>query len=173
MDPLSVAATLFSVVQIAWAILDSTRRITFNVVDYARVYGISGLVLWLLGGNDIWQMQAQVLASLDDDVAMRFRNSIQEECTMKAVAVLGSHVRSVAEIELMLAGCNCGSDSHHSTITTIPALGGSRCLDCQSCHCGDGCLLHERATQGHGATPKSKPDYSLDKRQTRPLANGI
>lgn len=92
MDPLSVAATLFSVVQIAWAILDSTRRITFNVVDYARVYGISGLVLWLLGGNDIWQMQAQVLASLDDDVAMRFRNSIQEECTMKAVAVLGSHV---------------------------------------------------------------------------------
>lgn len=57
-------------------------------MHYFILYGVSGPVLWLFGDTSVWHMHVQVLGSLDDDVAMGFRNSIQNECTMKAVAVL-------------------------------------------------------------------------------------
>ena len=86
MDPLSVSSSVIQLISLARAVTSYTFSVT-NRLDYIKLYGISGLVLFFFGSPIVWQLQARVLGSLDDKDALEFRKSMQDECTMTAVAV--------------------------------------------------------------------------------------
>lgn len=55
---------------------------------HVQVYGlISGSIVWAFSNSRVWHMQKQLLSSVDDDYAIRFKNSVQSECKMMAVTV--------------------------------------------------------------------------------------
>ena len=60
----------------------------FRPSAYVRLYGISGIVVAVFGSRNIWEMQAEVLGSRNDETAMAFRKSVQDESTTSAVAVI-------------------------------------------------------------------------------------
>lgn len=51
------------------------------------LYGALGALLFFFGSRTTWSVEAQVLGRLDEDDAMQFKKSVQDECTMVSVAV--------------------------------------------------------------------------------------
>lgn len=51
------------------------------------LYGAPGIILYLFGSRTTWNVEAQVLGRQDEDDAMQFKKSVQDECTMVSVAV--------------------------------------------------------------------------------------
>lgn len=64
-------------------------------VQYVRLYGISGIVVTLFGAGNVWDMQAEVLGSRNDETALAFRKSVQDESITCAIAVTGPLAWSV------------------------------------------------------------------------------
>ncbi|MCJ1470696.1 hypothetical protein MMC07_009343, partial [Pseudocyphellaria aurata] len=64
----------------------SFRAYVSRAVSYVRLYGISGCVVEIYGTKNVWDMQAEVLGSRNDETAMAFRKSVQDESTSCAVA---------------------------------------------------------------------------------------
>lgn len=94
MEFLSLVPSALSVVQLGFSVSKYVYGSTTSVFYYTRLYGFAaGLVVWGSGSKTAWRMQAQVLRSLNDDDAMRFRTSMQDECNMIAVAVGGQSDR--------------------------------------------------------------------------------
>jgi len=58
-----------------------------SVFFFLMLYGPAGIVIWTFGSREVWQMQMQVLSSPDDADAMNFKQSIQQESSIIAVAV--------------------------------------------------------------------------------------
>lgn len=52
-----------------------------------EIYGIWGIALLVFGSRTTWRIEAYVLARLDDENALSFKKSIQDECTMISIAV--------------------------------------------------------------------------------------
>lgn len=86
-DPISIAGSLAQISSLITSFPKSFYLVTSDVIGYSRLYGISGFIVWWFGSKNVWRMQAQVLGGLKDEDAMAFRKSIQDECTMTAVAV--------------------------------------------------------------------------------------
>ncbi|MCJ1428527.1 hypothetical protein MMC29_006437 [Sticta canariensis] len=72
----------------------------YRPLGYVRLYGISGAVVAVFGSRNIWEMQAEVLGSLNDETAMAFRKSVQDESTTSSVA--GAIVAQIAITALSL-----------------------------------------------------------------------
>ena len=76
-------------IEIAGLLLRSQADIYFyRPLDFVRLYGISGAVVAVFGNRNIWELQAEVLGSRNDETAMTFRKSVQDESTTSAVAVI-------------------------------------------------------------------------------------
>lgn len=55
---------------------------------HLQVYGpLSGSMIWAFSSRRVWHMQKQFLSSVDDDYAIRFKNSVQSECKIMAITV--------------------------------------------------------------------------------------
>jgi hypothetical protein len=56
--------------------------------DLAKLYGYpAGVTLYLFGSRTTWRTEAYVLGKVNDDDALNFKKSVQDECTMISVAV--------------------------------------------------------------------------------------
>lgn len=51
------------------------------------LYGPSGIILNSFGSQAVWRIQAEIIGGMDDEAAMSFKKSAQDECTMISVAV--------------------------------------------------------------------------------------
>ena len=134
MDPLSIAGSITQVIQLTSAVQLYFSLSTSNSISYLKLYGISGILVEIFGNNDVWRMQAQVLGSLNDDDALTFRQSIQNECNMEAVAV-GAWEPSSNDTELKGLGRYRCANSDHSFIASVSqpdSLGGAGPMDIQS-----------------------------------------
>ena len=87
MDPLSIAGSVSQLISLSIDTLSLFTSIGTTRFQYVRLYGLSGIVLSVFGSTAVWHLQAKVLGSLDDKDALEFRKSMQDECTMTAVAV--------------------------------------------------------------------------------------
>lgn len=98
MDPLSISASVIQITSLISAILRFQRNAYFiRPVQYVRIYGIiSGVVVTAFGARNVWDMQAEVLGSRNDETAMAFRKTVQDESTTCAVAVIELHIFSVS-----------------------------------------------------------------------------
>jgi hypothetical protein len=56
-----------------------------------QLYEISAVPLYLFGSRTTWRTQAFVLGTADDGHAIDFKRAVQDECTMKSVAVSTIH----------------------------------------------------------------------------------
>jgi hypothetical protein len=56
-------------------------------VHLTKLYGPSGIILYLFGSRTTWRTEAHVLGRLNDSDARDFKKSVQDECTMISVAV--------------------------------------------------------------------------------------
>lgn len=74
-------------VQYALIIFKVTRLIFQRFLELNRLYGLSGFIIALSGSSNVWQAEARVLGDMNNDQAMEFRKSVQDECSMIAVAV--------------------------------------------------------------------------------------
>ncbi|KAF5852571.1 hypothetical protein GGP41_007956 [Bipolaris sorokiniana] len=61
-------------------------RCFLSILFFTKNYGVSGLVLCFFGNRDIWRVQVQVLRSTSDIDTINFRKSVQEGCSIIAVA---------------------------------------------------------------------------------------
>ncbi|KAJ6138338.1 hypothetical protein N7471_004824 [Penicillium samsonianum] len=57
-----------------------------RILALIRLYGLSGMLVAFCGSSNVWQVEAKVIGELDDDQAIEFRKSVQDECSMIAVA---------------------------------------------------------------------------------------
>jgi len=62
-------------------------RRALTSIRLLNLYGPSGFLLYYFGSLTTWRVEAQVLGRLDDDDAMGFKKSVQDEGTMVSVAV--------------------------------------------------------------------------------------
>lgn len=69
------------------AVLNGLKRVVDRIFALNRLYGLSGLVVAFCGSSKVWEIEARLLGELDDNHAAEFRKSIQDECSMIAVAV--------------------------------------------------------------------------------------
>jgi hypothetical protein len=80
---------------IVFDVADFCARQFFRGLKLCKLYGVSGIPLVLFGNRTIWRIQAQVLGQVKDDdalaLALAFKKSAYDECTMIAVAVRRSH----------------------------------------------------------------------------------
>lgn len=96
MDPLSVTASLLSLTDLGLQLSQYYFDFYFvRPVSYVRLYGISGVVVAAFGSKNVWNMQAEVLGNRNDESAMAFRKSVQDESTTCAVAVIEPDILSV------------------------------------------------------------------------------
>lgn len=72
---------------VPWKTLQALRR----PLDLFDLYGYPGLALFLFGSRTTWT-EAYVLGKVNDEDAMNFKKSVQDECTMISVAVSLSSV---------------------------------------------------------------------------------
>ncbi|KAI9764622.1 MAG: hypothetical protein M1839_005797 [Geoglossum umbratile] len=102
-EALAVFGVVTSVVQIVDLGVSVVRR-TFELGSsirfFTKYYNLAGVVLWVFGSPDVWRMQLQVLASMDDRVAMDFKKSMQDESSI--VAVAGTILAQIAITALSL-----------------------------------------------------------------------
>lgn len=57
-----------------------------SLVLHIQLYGTSGLLVWAFANKRVWHMQWRAL-SLDDEDAIKFKNSVLSESQMIAVTV--------------------------------------------------------------------------------------
>ena len=58
-------------------------RISF----FTKHYGLTGIVLWCFASREVWQIQLQVVRSIDDGDVTNYKKSAQEDSNIIAVAV--------------------------------------------------------------------------------------
>lgn len=73
---------------VPWKTFQALRR----PLDLFDLYGYPGLALFLFGTRTTWRTEAYVLGKVNDEDAMNFKKSVQDECTMVSVAVSLSSV---------------------------------------------------------------------------------
>jgi hypothetical protein len=56
-------------------------------IHFLEIYGLPGLCVFSFVSRSAWQTEARILGSVDDADTMQFKGSVQDECTMLAVAV--------------------------------------------------------------------------------------
>ena len=82
---------MFEAVDEAYKLSGAVARAPIKTVEtlsfFTSRYGPSGIFIWIFGSREVWQMQMQVLGSLDDADAINFKKSIQQESSIIAVAV--------------------------------------------------------------------------------------
>lgn len=98
MDPLSLTASVLSVVSLASAIVKSVRE-TFSANAFLlKHYGLAGLLLTAFGSKDVLRSELQVLATDDEQVALDFKKATQDESNMIAIAVRTGHDSDVTTL---------------------------------------------------------------------------
>ncbi|TLD30016.1 hypothetical protein E2P81_ATG06669 [Venturia nashicola] len=95
---MTVAPTLMNAFYITALVAQQALK-SFRLLT---LYGPSGLLLYYFGSLVTWRVEAQVLGQLDDDEAMQFKKSVQDECTM--VSVAAAIVAQIAITGLSLNG---------------------------------------------------------------------
>ena len=102
MDPLSVVASLASVVSLAIQVLSLVK--SYEKLAISRTYGRPlGWVIVTFFGNTATEYERieRIVLRGSDDEALRFRDSVITECNMTAVAVS----RSLRVIDLVIDLC--------------------------------------------------------------------
>lgn len=89
MDPAILIGAAYFTALVAHQALKSIRLVI--------LYGPSGIFLYYFGSLVTWRVEAQVLGQLDDNEAMQFKKSVQDECTMVSVAVSSIKYNAVPE----------------------------------------------------------------------------
>lgn len=56
--------------------------------EYLKLYGVYGVVILVFGARNVWDMEAEVVGSRNDETAMAFKKTVQDESTTCAVAVI-------------------------------------------------------------------------------------
>jgi hypothetical protein len=74
-------------VEYVQAVLNGLKGVVDRIFALNRLYGLSGLVVAFCGSSKVWEIEAKLLGELDDKHAAEFKKSIQDECSMIAVAV--------------------------------------------------------------------------------------
>ena len=87
MDPLSAAASVTVILQLAGTILRYPYTTSFSLRSYTILYGVAGPVIWGFGSRGVWTLEAKVLASTEEKDATGFRKAMQRERNMTTVAV--------------------------------------------------------------------------------------
>jgi hypothetical protein len=67
--------------------VETTEDIFRRPFNLIQTYGPSGIIAWAFGSQTVWRAEARVLETLNDDDAIAFKKSIQDECTTISVAV--------------------------------------------------------------------------------------
>lgn len=75
------------VVQAFWAGVQATRGNVERIVALSHLYGPAGFIVAYFGSSSVWNVEAQIIGERNDKQALEFRKSIQDECSMIAVAV--------------------------------------------------------------------------------------
>lgn len=68
-----------------WKYFVQQALITFY--EYIVIYGTSGVLLWSFGSRDVWNVQANMLGSMNDGDAVAYRDSVQSAANSIGVAV--------------------------------------------------------------------------------------
>jgi fructose-1,6-bisphosphatase len=87
MRALAFATLLINVVEIPIRLFSLCKNVFQQSVALYDLYGSSATLLLLLGSRTTWVTEAQVLGRFQDEEALQFRQSVQDECTMVSVAV--------------------------------------------------------------------------------------
>lgn len=85
---------LFPAAEMFLDVADAVARHGLRAIRLLKLYGRSGLFLFLFGSKLTWRMEAQVLGELNDEDALAFKKCVQDECTMVSVAVSRSSDRA-------------------------------------------------------------------------------
>lgn len=81
-------ASIFDGATLAYTITgEPVLRLIINASQLVDLYGASGLLMLIFGSGTAWHVQVETLGRLDDDSAMAFKSSVQNECGMVSVAV--------------------------------------------------------------------------------------
>lgn len=75
------------IVVVLWLVPLKTIQAVRRPLDLYRLYGYSSVVLLLFGSWTTWRTEAFVLGKVNDEDALSFKKSVQDECTMISVAV--------------------------------------------------------------------------------------
>ena len=78
-------STAAAVITIAAALIQAPLKTIQSLDFFISLYEPAGIVIF--GSREVWQMQMQILGSVDDADAMNFKKSIQQESSIIAVAV--------------------------------------------------------------------------------------
>lgn len=87
---------------------------------FRKQYGILGIILWLFGSRDVWQMQLQVLHSTSSTDAVSFKESVQNESSIIAVAVSKHQHRGTSSVTKHTQGHDFCSDCDNCVILGRP-----------------------------------------------------
>ena len=162
MDPLSLTASVASLTSVVLQFYFDFYFV--RPISYVRLYGISGVVVAAFGSKNVWDIQAEVLGSRNDETAMAFRKSVQDESTTCAVAVIEPYILSVNNW-LMLVECYRFTNCHYSVVASISqpsTLGSSRILDLQSHLRHHGSLLRKYTASKYGTPLTPWPSQRMD-----------
>jgi hypothetical protein len=87
MDPVAMMSIAIELISIGLDIGDIGARAVASSIPLIRLYGPRGLLLFVFGDRTAWRTQAAVLGNLEDEEAMAFKKSVQNECSMVSIAV--------------------------------------------------------------------------------------
>lgn len=83
MDPLSITG---SVITLASTVITVLKFYTATTSLVQRG-GPAALLYVLFGSRTTWRSEAHVLGTVNDQIALDFKKSVQDECSMVSVAV--------------------------------------------------------------------------------------
>ena len=112
---LSITSTVIDLLQLSSSVASYPVGSVSDLIALLRLYGISGYFVWAYGSQSVWRMQAKLLGSFNDNDAMAFRKSMQDECTMTAVAVCLSQ-RFYLAARLIFEGCHRSTNRYHRAV---------------------------------------------------------
>lgn len=143
-------------------------RCFLSILFFTKNYGVSGLVLCFFGNRDIWRVQVQVLRSTSDIDTINFRKSVQEGCSIIAVAVR-TCVRPWAARHQGLTTrpleYYSSTDCYHGTLVGKPrpnTLGCPRVLYFQPRLINHRCLLRHKRVLSSGQIPLCRRCMDMD-----------
>jgi hypothetical protein len=87
MEALPAFGTGYFTISVVVDIVDEYAREFVRCYQLCKMYGVTGVPLFIFGNRTIWRMQAQILGELKDEDALAFKESVYNECTMIAVSV--------------------------------------------------------------------------------------
>lgn len=105
-----------------------------RLIGLIRLYGPSGVLLFIFGSQTTWRLEAQVLRHIDrdgnliDDSAQAFKRTVSDECTVISVAV-GLLLLDCLSLDLYAIGSSGCPNQHHSALFGLAernTLGSSR-----------------------------------------------